>query len=82
MNKLEIVNYYDILPKKYFGKKKHNPNFNVHHLKLPFRMIICGASGSGKSTLMNIIGALRKAMATCGYMDLKEMQRCEVVVTP
>ena len=31
---------------------------------------------------MNMVGALRRAMATCGYSDLKEFQRCEVVVTP
>ena len=31
---------------------------------------------------MNIVGALRRAMATCGYSDLKEFQRCEVVVNP
>lgn len=29
---------------------------------------------------MNIEGALRKAMATCGYADLKEFQRVGVVV--
>jgi IMP dehydrogenase len=30
---------------------------------------------------MNLVGALRRAMATCGYSDLKEFQRVEVVVT-
>ncbi|MEJ5913759.1 GuaB3 family IMP dehydrogenase-related protein [Pseudokineococcus sp. 1T1Z-3] len=30
----------------------------------------------------NLLGALRRAMATTGYSDLKEMQRCEVVVSP
>jgi IMP dehydrogenase len=29
---------------------------------------------------MNLVGALRRAMATCGYQDLKEFQRCDVVV--
>jgi IMP dehydrogenase len=28
------------------------------------------------------MGALRKAMATTGYSDLKEFQRVEVVVDP
>ena len=41
---------------------------------------IMGPSGSGKSTLMNLIGALRRAMATTGYTELKEFQRIEVVV--
>ncbi|GLB67064.1 GuaB3 family IMP dehydrogenase-related protein [Arthrobacter mangrovi] len=30
----------------------------------------------------NIIGALRRSMATTGYSDLKEFQRCEVVLAP
>jgi hypothetical protein len=31
---------------------------------------------------MNLVGALRRSMATAGYSDLKEFQRVEVVVTP
>ena len=31
---------------------------------------------------MNLFGALRRAMATTGYSDLKEFQRVEVVVAP
>src|SRR5690242_20888884 len=31
---------------------------------------------------MNLMGALRRTMATAGYTDLKEFQRVEVVVTP
>jgi IMP dehydrogenase len=31
---------------------------------------------------MNLFGALRRAMATTGYSDLKEFQRVEVTVTP
>jgi len=31
---------------------------------------------------VNVIGALRRAMATTGYSDLKEFQRVEVVVAP
>lgn len=30
----------------------------------------------------NFIGALRRSMATTGYVDVKEFQRCGVVVTP
>ena len=30
---------------------------------------------------MNLVGALRKAMATTGYSDLKEFQRVEMVIT-
>jgi len=31
---------------------------------------------------LNLIGALRRAMATTGYSDLKEFQRVEIVVSP
>jgi IMP dehydrogenase len=30
----------------------------------------------------NLVGALRRTMATTGYCDLKEFQRVEVVVSP
>jgi IMP dehydrogenase len=36
-----------------------------------------GADGMG-----NLVGALRRSMATTGYSDLKEFQRVEVVVAP
>ena len=36
--------------------KQHNPHYEKHHIKIPFRMLIVGNSGSGKtSTLMNLI---------------------------
>jgi IMP dehydrogenase len=41
--------------------------------------ILRGPSGMSNG-LMNIGGALRRAVATCGYPDLKEFQRVEVVV--
>ncbi|HNM97628.1 MAG TPA: GuaB3 family IMP dehydrogenase-related protein, partial [Marmoricola sp.] len=30
---------------------------------------------------MNLVGALRRAMATTGYTELKEFQRVEVVIS-
>lgn len=41
--------------------------------------ILTGPSRVSDGT-MNIVGALRRAMATCGYSDLKEFQRVEVVL--
>jgi len=38
--------------------------------------------GSTADGTVNFIGALRRAMATTGYSDLKEFQRVEVVVSP
>ena len=54
-NKAELLDWYKKIPSKYLTKT-HNPNFNIHGLKIPFRMLIIGGSGSGKTqTLMNII---------------------------
>jgi type IV secretory pathway VirB4 component len=51
----EIIDWYKEIPKK-FLTKQHNPNFHIHGLKIPFRMLIVGNSGAGKTqTLLNII---------------------------
>lgn len=53
--KPELVDWYKVMPKKYLPKQ-HNPHYNTHHIKLPFRMIIAGNSGSGKTqTLLNLL---------------------------
>ena len=65
----------------------------AHHPELPRgARVEVGTIGSleqilhGPSTAadgsMNLMGALRRSMATAGYSDLKEFQRVEVVVTP
>ncbi|WP_040157698.1 GuaB3 family IMP dehydrogenase-related protein [Nigerium massiliense] len=41
--------------------------------------IMFGPSHTPDGT-MNLVGALRKSMATCGYTEVKEFQRVEVVV--
>ncbi|MFH5822133.1 GuaB3 family IMP dehydrogenase-related protein [Georgenia sp. AZ-5] len=43
--------------------------------------ILHGPSRTADGTL-NLIGALRRTMATTGYSDVKEFQRVEVVVSP
>lgn len=45
-----------------------------------FEQVLHGPSTTADGT-MNIVGALRKAMATTGYSDMKEFQRVEMVVT-
>ncbi|GAB3677004.1 GuaB3 family IMP dehydrogenase-related protein [Angustibacter aerolatus] len=47
----------------------------------PLSEILEGPGRSADGTT-NLVGALRRAMATCGYSDLKEFQRVEVVVAP
>jgi IMP dehydrogenase len=65
----------------------------AHHPDLPrgarVRVGTIGTIGQilhGPSTMadgsMNLMGALRRTMATSGYSDLKEFQRVEVVVAP
>ncbi len=49
--------------------------------KFDFEQILLGPSNAADGT-SNLMGALRRAMATTGYSDLKEFQRVEVVVAP
>lgn len=45
-----------------------------------FSEILQGPATSANGS-MNAIGALRRSMATCGYSDIKELQRVEIVVS-
>jgi IMP dehydrogenase len=47
----------------------------------PLAKVLFGPSSSADGRT-NVIGALRRSMATTGYSDLKEFQRVEVVVAP
>ncbi|NKX53695.1 GuaB3 family IMP dehydrogenase-related protein [Arthrobacter mobilis] len=47
----------------------------------PLSEVLHGPSHHTDGT-SNLIGALRRSMATTGYSDLKEFQRCEVVLSP
>ena len=50
-----IVNWYEKIPKEMLDDAE-NPNFHIHHLKIPFRMCVVAPSGSGKSNfLVNLI---------------------------
>ena len=65
----------------------------AHHAQLPrgnrvqvgsvgtLAEVLTGPSNTADGS-MNLFGALRRSMATCGYSDLKEFQRVEVVVQP
>jgi hypothetical protein len=51
----EIVNWYEKIPKEMLDTAD-NPNFHIHHLKIPFRMCVVAPSGSGKTNfLLNLI---------------------------
>ena len=47
----------------------------------PLQEVLFGPSKVADGTT-NLIGALRRAMATTGYTEVKELQRIEVVVAP
>ena len=49
---MSIINFYSKLK----NEKIHNPNYDVHQINLPFRMLVCTASGGGKTNfLLNLI---------------------------
>ncbi len=43
--------------------------------------ILLGPAGENDGTF-NLMGALRTSMATCGYQDIRDFQRAEVMVAP
>lgn len=47
----------------------------------PLEEILFGPSTTADGTI-NLMGALKRSMATTGYSDLKEFQRVEVVIAP
>lgn len=52
-------NFYEKKDMQKYLKKTHNPHLDKHHIKLPFRMLICGSSGSMKTnTLLSLIALM------------------------
>jgi IMP dehydrogenase len=45
----------------------------------PLQSILHGPAATSEGTA-NIVGALKRSMATTGYLELKEFQRVDVVV--
>ncbi len=70
----------------HWGAEAHHPELprgnrvEVGQLA-PLEQILLGPSSVADGRV-NLIGALRRSMATTGYSDLKEFQRVEVVVAP
>ena len=70
----------------HWGSEAHNPQLpRGERVRVgtvgTMEQILLGPGTQADGTL-NLIGALRRAMATTGYSDLKEFQRVEVVVSP
>jgi IMP dehydrogenase len=70
----------------HWGSEAHHPDLprgaRVHVGTIGTLEEILHGPSSMADGSMNLMGALRKTMATSGYSDLKEFQRVEVVVTP
>jgi ABC-type dipeptide/oligopeptide/nickel transport system ATPase component len=55
----EMKNWYLHKDIQKYLKKTHNPHFDKHHIKIPFRACIVGSSGAGKtSTLLSLINLM------------------------
>jgi hypothetical protein len=69
----EIVNFYDVIPKKYLDDVE-NPNFNLHHIEIPFRMCVVAPSGSGKTNfVLNLIRVFSSGKGT--FVDITIVTR-------
>ena len=69
----------------HWGSEAHHPTLTRGHrvpvgTVAPLEQILFGPSIAADGTT-NLVGALRHAMATTGYLELKEFQRVEVVTT-
>lgn len=63
----DVQNIYDFIPDDLI-KKYHNPFFDDHKMKVPFRGLIVGASGSGKSQI--VVYLLSKMKDTFGSVKI------------
>jgi ABC-type dipeptide/oligopeptide/nickel transport system ATPase component len=54
-----MKNWYEHKDMAKYLKETHNPHFDKHHIKIPFRACIVGSSGAGKtSTLLSLISLM------------------------
>ena len=64
---MQIPDWYSVIRRRApkLLTESHNPHFDTHHIRLPFRMLIVGASGSGKTqTLLTLIANMRDTFQT------------------
>jgi len=63
-DKEQSINWYEKIPKR-FLTKSHNPHYDKHKIKIPFRMLITGASGSMKTnTLLSLLNIMPSTWET------------------
>lgn len=64
ISKSKIINMYEKIPKALLDTAE-NPNFDLHKLKIPMRMVVNAPSGSGKTNfLVNLIALFSKGKGT------------------
>jgi len=60
----KIENMYERIPKKFLTTAE-NPNYNLHHIKIPCRVCVVAPSGSGKTNfLVNLLEQFSKGKGT------------------
>lgn len=70
----------------YWGNEAHSPEYprgvrTLLEVVGPLEEVLYGPSHHVDGT-SNIVGGIKRAMATCGYTDLKSFQRSEVTLIP
>lgn len=67
---LKIENMYEKIPKDLLDNAD-NPNFDLHKLKLPFRMCVVAPSGSGKTNfVLNLISIFSRGRGSFASVDI------------
>jgi hypothetical protein len=62
----DIIRFYEHRKMQEFIKTYHNPNFDAHQIKIPFRMAIIASSGGGKTHFL--LNMLAKMPDTFGHI--------------
>lgn len=47
----KVINFYERIPKKFLSSAD-NPNFDLHHMNIPCRVVLNAPSGSGKTNFL------------------------------
>ena len=72
-----IQNFYESMPDEMLDKAD-NPNENIHHIKLPFRMCVSAPSGSGKTNfVLNLISLFSQGKGTFQTIDIITRNKSE-----
>ena len=70
---MSIINFYNHIPKSMLNNA-YNPNYDLHLLKIPFRMVVNSPSGGGKSNyILNLIHLFSKGNGT--FKDIQIFTR-------